>query len=433
MSDSGSRGNDRFAPQDLLLNSGMPEERGERDATYRSQIKNRDSGEEVVFELVRARFFEGVVRYADTGNPIPHAEVSVWASQQEEGGSMSTVRGRADGHGKYRICPEPGVRFGLMAYPPSGEPYLIRTIQDLRFEDRETTKEVGLTLPRGVLTKGTVTESASNAPIAGAAVQYVPERKNNPHVRDEIVTGWQGIQLSDEQGRYTIAVLPGPGRLIVHGPTNDYMIHEASSRRLSRGSSGGPRVYAHCIEKIEPEVNAEPLEVDLSLDPSPAMTGELVDEQGAPIAEATMISRLSIHPFWLEWGAYQEPDQGAQFRIAGLPPGKECPVHFLDAKRRLGATVPFKAGADHGRVVLKPCGRATMRFVDPAGQPVANIRPTVQIIVTPGVNQEWSSLDWLSWNLGMPWPMPITSPTQIVSTTRRFRGAMKMEGSPYLP
>jgi beta-lactamase regulating signal transducer with metallopeptidase domain len=394
-------GDDRFAPQDLLLNSGLPEQRGDRDGTYRSQIKNTDISKEAVFTPAPARFFEGVVRYADTGDPVPHAQVSAWASQQEKGGSMSSVHGKADANGRYRICPKSGVRFGLMAYPPSGRPYLIREIRDLRFADGETTKTVGLTLPRGVLAQGTIVGSATDTPIEGAAVQYVPERKNNPHVRSEIVTGWQGIQLSDEQGRYTIAVLPGPGRLIIHGPTNDYVVQESSSRRLDRGTTGGPRVYAHCIEKIEPEVNADALELNLSLDPSPAMTGELVDEQGVPITEATTISRLIIHPYWLEWGAYQEPDLGALFRIAGLPPGKECPVHFLDAKRRLGATVPFQAGADRGRVVLEPCGQATMRFVDSEGQPVADFRPAVQIIVTPGVNQ-WGSFDWMSWNLGMP-------------------------------
>jgi hypothetical protein len=397
----GVAGDDRFAPQGLMLNSGRPEKRGERDGTYRYQTKNAAPGEEVAFTLAPARFFEGVVRYADTGEPVPNAQVSVWASQQEEGGSMSSLGGKADADGKYRICPEAGVRFGLQAYPPSGEPYLIRTIRDLRFEDGETTKRVGLTLPRGVLVQGTIVESGTNAPIVGAAVQYEPERKNNPHVRSEIVTGWQGIQLSDKQGRYAIAVLPGPGRLIVHGPTNDYVIQESSSRRLSRGTTGGHRVYAHCIERIEPKVGAEPVEVDLSLDRSLSMTGELVDEQGTPVAEATVISRLIIHPYFLEWMAFNEPDLGAEFRIAGLPPGKESPVHFLDAKRRLGATVPFTAGTDQCRVTLEPCGQATMRFVDSKGQPVADFHPTVQIIVTPGIN-EWGSFDWLSWNLGMP-------------------------------
>jgi hypothetical protein len=86
-----------FAPQDLMINTGLPEKRGERDSTYRAQVVNGSKpDEEVALVLAPAQWFTGTVRYADTGEPAPHARLTISASQYERGGSMSPVGGRAD-------------------------------------------------------------------------------------------------------------------------------------------------------------------------------------------------------------------------------------------------------------------------------------------------------------------------------------------------
>ena len=56
--------------------------------------------------LAPAQIFEGVVRYEDTGEPAPHARLTIWASQQKFG-SMHSVPGKADAQGRYRISPTP--------------------------------------------------------------------------------------------------------------------------------------------------------------------------------------------------------------------------------------------------------------------------------------------------------------------------------------
>jgi hypothetical protein len=187
-------GSDRFAPQDISLNTGMPEQRGERDGTYRSFVKNLKPGEEAVLALAPAQIFEGIVRYEDTGKPAAHARLTIWASQQSFGGSMVSVPGKADGEGRYRISPRPGIRFGITAYPPDGAPYLTRQLPEIDWEDGAKVKQVDVTLPRGVLVRGKVVESNSGGAVENATIQYVPEEANNPHDADDILTGWQGIQ-----------------------------------------------------------------------------------------------------------------------------------------------------------------------------------------------------------------------------------------------
>jgi hypothetical protein len=67
----------------------------------------------------------------------------------------------------------------------------------------------------------------------------------------------------------------------------------------------------------------------------------------------------------------------------------EFPVYFLDAQRKLGATVSFSgrmASSGKVNVRLEPCDSARLRLVDPGGKPLAQFTPArmVMMVVTPG-------------------------------------------------
>jgi protocatechuate 3,4-dioxygenase beta subunit len=378
---------DRFAPQDVSLNTGMPEQRGERDGTYRSQVvRNLKPGEEPVLALAPAQIFEGVVTYEDTGKPAPHARLTIWASQQKFG-SMVSVPGKADAQGRYRISPSPGIRFGVTAYPPDGAPYLTRELPPVDWEDAATVKKVDVTLPRGVMVRGRVIDATTGRPVPDATVQYVPEEANNPNDADDILTGWQGIQLSNDEGEFEIVTLPGPGNLLIHGPAGEFILQESSSSQLSRGTPGGQRRYAHAFERIESQAGGEAIDLTIELQPAKKVAGRIVDESGAPIDEALMITRLHITPHSPFWRGFPVELLGGRFELGGLASGEQYPTHFLDPKRRLGATAGLKAEDSEPTVVLKPCGQATARFIDPEGQPLDGFSPTLEMIVAPGAHR----------------------------------------------
>ena len=379
-------GEDRFAPQEIALNTGWPEQRGERDATYRPQVKNLKPGEEAVLALAPAQPFEGMVRYADNGEPVPNARITISASQQEFGGSMTLVCGNSDGMGRFRIIPEPGVRFGLTAYPPAGAAYLGRVSEPIRWTTSDRVKQVNLTLPRGVLVRGKVVEAGTEVPVVGAAVQYFPETANNRNVSDDILTGRQGIELTGEEGRFEIAVLPGPGHLLVSGPSRRYVLRGIGDRELSQGKPGGERNYVHAVATLNPQAGQEALDIKLELQPGATMRGRIVDEIGNAIDEVSVISRLNISPRSLFWRGHTTPTLGGRFELSGLAEGVEYPVYFLDAKRRLGATQLVKAGDPEMTVVLKPCGRATLWPLDGKGEPVPGYG-SVEMVVTPGASR----------------------------------------------
>ncbi len=377
----------------MALNTGLSEQRGQRDGTYRPLVKNSAPGQVALLPLAPAQLFEGVVTYEDSGEPAAKARLTIWASQQQFG-SMTSVAGQADELGKYRIFPNPGIRFGINAYPADGTAYLARRTrlsQAIEWQAGDRVKHVDVKLPRGVLVRGTIIDAGSKDPVAGASIQYHPERDNNSNVADHILTGWQAIKLSDEQGKFEIAVLPGPGRLLIHGPSDRYVLHEISEQELSRGKPGGRRNYAHAIQRIDPAPGADPIDLAIALEPGATVSGRLVDEQGQPIDEARIISRLFIMPhapFWRGYGGELPPPVlSGKFELPGLGRDQQYIVHFLDVKRRLGAVQTFRADSPDSTVVLRPCGQASARFVDPQGNPHAGYNPSLYIVVTPGEHE----------------------------------------------
>src|SRR5207244_2423193 len=95
------------------------------------------------------------------------------------------------------------------------------------------------------LVRGKVTETLTGKPLAAANVEFLPRLKDNPSVRDDIVTGDRGMVVTGKDGQFQITVLPGPGHLCVLSPTADYIQIEMHSSKIHYDRPGGARMYAH--------------------------------------------------------------------------------------------------------------------------------------------------------------------------------------------
>src|SRR5262249_11405936 len=133
---------------------------------------------------------------------------------------------KADAQGRFQLVPYVGNFHTLTAYPPDGTPYLLPTKSFTWPKADAVRHHVSMQLIRGVLVKGTVTEPSSGQPVAGASVQFQPHIDNNPFYRRDLLSSdtW-GKHVSGKDGRFTIVVQPGPGHLLIDGPTTDYL-HE---------------------------------------------------------------------------------------------------------------------------------------------------------------------------------------------------------------
>jgi hypothetical protein len=379
---------ERTAPQQLSLNTGRPEQRGPRDGTYRSSvIKNVNPGEEGVFVLAPAQPVGGRVTYEDTGLPVDRGRVTVYSSDQKFGSAIGL--GAAIAQGRYRTSPYPGIQFVVTAYPSADSPYLPRR-REFAWESNEKSLKTDIELPRGVLVRGRVINATSGESIAGATIQYRPQGSRDYLNEDELVTGWQAIELSDAEGRFSMAVFPGPGRLFVQAPSSDYVFHQIGSNEIHSGKPGGERNYAHGIQVLDLPRGGDPVDVTVDLTPAEHVTGVVVDPQGKPAAALQVISRLNVYPRETTWRGHVQPiPAGGKFSLAGWKAGETSAVSFLDAERKLGATVELGA-RDAGReirVELQPLGAAKARFVDAEGKPVAGYEPSLHMVVTPGLQE----------------------------------------------
>jgi RNA polymerase sigma factor (sigma-70 family) len=358
---------DRFAPQWLNVKEFQ-----------------KAKGREVQLSLAPSHLLEGRVLYGDSGKPVPGGRLTVYAGDFEGGGGTG-IDGRADAQGRFRLNPWPGKYLTVTAYAPDGQPYL--ATQKILARPRAAVKQtVDIKLVRGVLVRGKVTEASSGKPVAGAGVQFMPRDANNPNLRDDVITGWQGAVVSGKDGVFRIAVLPGPGHLLVSGPTADYIHREVGENEIQSGKPGGTRLYPDGLVKLDIPAKGDAKEVAVTLRRGVTVRGRLVGPDGKPVARALMIHRLTVTPFTFQWSFPAEVGDG-RFEVRGCDPEQTYPVYFLDPKNRWGATVTVagkQAGGKPLTVQLAPCGQAVARFVDPRGKPVPGHRPMPLMVVTPG-------------------------------------------------
>ena len=72
--------------------------------------------------LQPAQTITGRVTYADTGKPVPHALIAVFAMTRPRRHRPSDFQ--ADAEGRFRINPMAGDRFNVATQSPDGQPYL---------------------------------------------------------------------------------------------------------------------------------------------------------------------------------------------------------------------------------------------------------------------------------------------------------------------
>jgi RNA polymerase sigma factor (sigma-70 family) len=336
--------------------------------------------------LAPAQVIEGRVLEAETGKPVPHALLTVYSGESEFGNSGG-LGGKADAEGRFRLSPYAGKWFTVSARPPSGAPYM-SVEKRFKWETGKVRRQLDLKLPRGVLVRGKVTEAGSGKPVARAAVQYYPLQAKNPNFKEDIVHGWQGIEVSKGDGTFQIAVLPGPGHLLIMGQNGQYIHEEIGSTVLYSDRPGGRRFYADAIVRLDLPKEDRVKDMAVTLKRGVTVKGRLLGPDGQPVGKALMICRLNVDALSPMWHLPVRLRDG-QFELPGLDPEKSCPVAFLDPENRWGATVQLSGKQAKGplTVKLRPCGQAKARFLDKTGRPLANHRPMIDIVVTPGAHR----------------------------------------------
>jgi RNA polymerase sigma factor (sigma-70 family) len=360
-----------------------------RDMRYARQDLYIDAGKltppkEVTLVLQPARIIEGRVLAADTGQPVPNAVVSAMTRvQNEHANGYFTSKFRADAQGRFLMNPIAGESYTIGAFPTGGEPYLIQQ-DELKWTKGAVKATHDIKLPRGVLIRGKITEAGTNRPLAASSIQFIPMQTPG---RDKILSGWQAIVASRDDGTFQIAVPPGKGHLLIHGPTGDYVLGEIGSNTLFSGQPGGMRNRAHAIIPYEVKAGDPPHEVGAALRLGATIKGRVEGPEGQTITDGFILTTLIIEAQLPQWrGDYQVPIRDGRFELHGVDPKGATRVFVFDPEHEWGTTVEIsgKQAGEELTIRLQPCGRATARFVGPDGKPVAKHQPNFQFVMTPG-------------------------------------------------
>jgi RNA polymerase sigma factor (sigma-70 family) len=358
-------------------------------------LKAQDKGkaEEVTLALAPVRVVEGTITYEDTGKPVPNARVLVVALEQNEFGGTTSRESdwQTDAKGRFRAVPDFGSRYSVIASAPQGEPYLLLSKTFSWPKGAVVKHEVHLKLPRGVLVRGIVTEAGSGKPITGAHIYFEPLPDKNPFYRSDVRTQsrWHANLVSGPDGKFAITVLPGPGHLLVNGPTLDYLHAEILTTKLY-GSTVRPeqRNYADAIVKLNSKPGDGPQELTIKLRRGVTVSGQLLRPDGKPVAKAQLLCQS-----YLPYGTYLNNVRPllvgkGKFELPGYDPDHPLPVYFLDAENQLGAMVKFSGKDVDGKAVVKlqPCGSATARFLDAKGKPLANLDTHLDLALNDGIS-----------------------------------------------
>jgi protocatechuate 3,4-dioxygenase beta subunit len=376
---------DRFATQSFEIDTpGKPRpERRVHGFDSGGYVHTQESGpnekgqpEELQLSLAPARVVEGSVVYADTGKPAVKALVSGTPTD-------------ADGRFRLRVAGRDAVT--LEVFAPGGEPYL-SVHHRVQWPKGAVKQEVKIALPRGVLVRGKVTEAGSGKPVVGAGVQFWPGESDDPDRPRNLLTGWFHAEVTGEDGGFRMAVLPGKGHLLIQGPTADYVHEEISDAALSSGKVGGGRRYPDAVVKLDLPPKGDPKAVAVTLRRGDTVRGRLISPDGKPVVKAIMLHRLHVG-IDMTWHFAGEARDGV-FEVHGLDPEKTVPVWFLDAENQCGATVEL-SGKEAGETVtvkLVPCGKATARYMDGKGPPLADYQPAPDIVITPGASGDYATI-----------------------------------------
>jgi RNA polymerase sigma factor (sigma-70 family) len=340
----------------------------------------------VTLALVPAKIIKGRITDADTGKPVPHAQLSVLSYDTAHGGLVNEFE--ADAEGRFRANPMPAKaeRYKVSVTAPEGQPYL-GVWKVLDWPKGAVEYPLDLPLPRGVVIRGKVTDDGSGKPVAGARINFGTRRTAG----DRSGT-LNGRAASGPDGSFQIAVQPSPGYLIALGPSDDYVLRGIDEGMVLEGKPGGRPYYAHAWIASDVKPNSRGLEVNVMLRTAMTVTGRVVGPDGQPVQDAWMISRVcpaSSPSAWLLWRAFHHGSvKGGRFEVHGLDPDVEVPVYFLDPHRKLGASANFTGKSAAGGPVtirLQPCGTAQARLVDVSGKPVVGDRAKylISMAVTP--------------------------------------------------
>jgi RNA polymerase sigma factor (sigma-70 family) len=333
----------------------------------------------------KARPIIGTIRDKDTGAPIAGVHITGMPNIQSSMIPTPGVEATSDAQGRYKITGLPtSSGFKLFTEAAAGQPYVNGGFVSTAKEPKPGPYTFDITLKRGVLVRGRLTDKVTGQPVQGAVTYYA--MSDNSHL-DEFPNFKRGSQITrvlipGADGRFTIPALPGRGLIAARGPEDGYL------HGLGAGAIKGfdrqmgafrtapfycPTSDQHVLAEINPAAGTSEVTLELQVDPGRTVKGTIVGPDRRVVGGVVEIRTLDV---------FQGPRQTAMnsnaFTVTGLPSGRYR-LDFFHRGRKLAGSITLNGDEKEGLTVkLQPWGTVIGRVVDETGKP----RTDVQIFST---------------------------------------------------
>jgi beta-lactamase regulating signal transducer with metallopeptidase domain/protocatechuate 3,4-dioxygenase beta subunit len=351
-------------------------------------------GAEFEHRVPTAKPVVGVVRDQDTGEPLAGVQLR-GEPPLHAGGQLKWVETTSDAEGRYRMTGLPRTgRTKILAIPPDNQPYMLSQlkVKDVP-ESEETTLDFAL--KRGIWIDGQVTDKATGEAVEDVSVYYYVFT-DNPHAKEArglsgAIRGRVNPYNLSRDGSFRRVGLPGRGliavRVVGEGRYRFGMGAEEieggtpmSGFKLFRTYPSMCNSHGHnAVVEINPTEDQDRIECNIALDSGAAITGEVLDPDGKPLAGA-LVRGVDGFGGWA-----REPLAGSEFQAVGYNPAEPRHMFFLHKERRLAGSLTIR-GEQPGKLTLRlqPWATISGRIVDGHG----NSKGGLEIHGGPGPKQD---------------------------------------------
>ena len=363
-------------------------------------------GAEFEYFAEPSQAIRGVVRDADTGEPIANAVVGIQGirigNTNYTMGRFLEARTNAAGeytlHGVARLSARSEMTHTVQVTPARGSAYF-------RWPNIEVPKPGGfdpisldIGLKRAIPVSGKLRNAETGEPVNGL-VGYFPLMENEhlddyKNYRRSQSSAVPDLYATDADGSFQLPAMPGPGLLVGIGLDASKYLPGAGAEKAGWPNVERPR-YAvhlqsidsvHSLDRIEIETDAKVFSHDVKLIPMQKQTFEIVDPQGEPLEGFTAVGS---HPLFRIAGLEYVP--GSQLNSPTIWAGSTVDVFGLEAverrrllvrdHRRQWAAAVWVKHRETRQVKLAPMPTVSGRLVDENNQPLTGQR--IEIVIEP--------------------------------------------------
>jgi RNA polymerase sigma factor (sigma-70 family) len=334
-------------------------------------------GSEFTFVATPSKPIRGTVRDKGTGEPIVGARVFTPFTRDNDPQAQTTT----DAAGRYELTGLPGGKYAIRVGPPAGTPYLET---EFRVEaDRPGVEPVtaDFALERQATVSGRVTDGATGRPVMGY-VEYRPLSKNPALASAPLLAEPRPFRNAptariEKGGRFRLAVLPGPGVLLVRAE-GDYQPQRLGATDRAVALAADPELIdcrprpAWPIEwqayRIFDATAGSDTELSIALAPDRSRPVEVEFHDGKP----RDLGALGLHPVGADRGESIYPATAKAVR--GLAEGEARRLFLGTQDGKLAAmTLVDGSQASPVTVKLQTTGIVTGRLLDKTGKPLVGV------------------------------------------------------------